>query len=139
MAAIGSIVGIAAITMLPLPDFLKTLLTPGGVSVLLWAIVDKVKELRPQMTSNQKFYLALALSLVLPTGAYFVQVGLGQVEFDANGVWAAIGVAFTVAYSIHRGTEDQEPKELARLIITEERQKAAEEASAPPQRTHPKV
>lgn len=102
---------LVAALLLPLPDFLDTLLTSGAVGGIVWGIVDFITEVRPNLSGDQRYMWALGLALVLPPLAYGAQVWLQYKPFTPDGFWAACGVAFATASTFHRGAERNERTE----------------------------
>lgn len=105
-----------AALLLPLPDFLDTLLTSGAVGGIVWGIVDVLTEVRPTLTGDQRYMWALGLALVLPPLAYAAQIALHYKPFTYEGLWAAVGVAFATASTFHRTAERTERAHLEKVV-----------------------
>ena len=112
----ASTAALIAAFLLPLPDFLRTLVTGGSSGGIAWGLVDIAAEVWPTLTGNQRFIMAFALAVTLPPAAYGLQVMLGYEAFTAEGLFAVAGVAFITAAGMHRGAETNERAESERAV-----------------------
>lgn len=88
-------------------------LTVGGVVYGLIEFVDMlIKKQNPAGMSNQfKFWLAIALSFIVPVGAYvLLQLQTSQ-PVVLNGLFMAFAVGYVVSQGIHRLLEGKPEKE----------------------------
>lgn len=85
--------------------FLEGLLSPVGSGIFLWGFIAFVVKIAPQLSSEVKFWLTLALAFVIPTGAYLLQYALGYAELTAVGVFNSIGTGYMTSQAVHRGSE----------------------------------
>src|SRR5689334_3455825 len=93
------------------PDIVNLLilaLGPIGAGKVVQELVNRLADAAPDpLTSDQKFYLAILASFVVPLAAYGLLVCLGAVDFDnATLVWE-IGVGYMVSQGYHREAKKQ--------------------------------
>jgi hypothetical protein len=89
-------------------DLLILALGPIGAGKVVQELVNALVEAAPQkLTSNQKFYLAILVSFVVPIAAYGLLVWLGAMDFDLATLLWEIGIGYMVSQQFHRTAEQQ--------------------------------
>jgi hypothetical protein len=88
-------------------------LGPLGAGKVVQELVNRLIDWAPEpLSSDQKFYLAILASFVVPIAAYGVLVALGAVSFDtATLVWE-IGVGYMVSQQYHRADKSKRAQPL---------------------------
>lgn len=94
-AIVGLIVAIVAMA-LPLQTEAKTLLAGTGVVPTVWRFVDLIKEHKPDLDSDDIWFISKALSVAIPVAAYLFLTASGQEVFSVEG----LGEAFLVGAGI---------------------------------------
>jgi hypothetical protein len=94
-----------------MPDIVSLLilaLGPLGAGKVVQELVNRLADAAPDpLSSDQKFYLAILVSFVVPLAAYGLLVWLGGAPFDlATLVWE-IGVGYMVSQGYHRDAKKQ--------------------------------
>lgn len=89
-------------------DLLILALGPIGAGKVVQELVNALVEASPQkLTSNQKFYLAILVSFVVPIAAYGLLIWLGAMDFDLATLLWEIGIGYMVSQQFHRTAEQQ--------------------------------
>ena len=68
----------------------------------LIAFIEAALPADRQPTGRQKFYTALVLAFLVPSGAYGALVALGQLPGTLEGLFQAVGVGYMVSQGFHR-------------------------------------
>lgn len=97
------------------PDIVRLLilaLGPIGAGKVVQALVNGLIELAPDpLSSDQKFYLAILVSFVVPIAAYGLLVWLGASSFDLATLLWEIMVGYMVSQQFHRTDEKQKRRQ----------------------------
>jgi hypothetical protein len=108
-------------------------LGPLGAGKVVQELVNSLSAAAPEpLTGDQKFYLAILVSFVVPIAAYGLLVWLGGAPFDlATLVWE-IGVGYIVSQKYHRDAKkEQAARQSIPFTIVPPVERAPEESSAP--------
>jgi hypothetical protein len=90
-------------------DLLILALGPIGAGKVVQQLVQWLIDAAPdKLTSDQKFYLAILVSFVVPIAAYGLLVWLGAMDFDLATLLWEIGIGYMVSQQFHRTAERQE-------------------------------
>lgn len=96
-------------------EFIVWAATSAGAGVLLWGIVELVKAAvknasngKKELNSDVSFYLAQALALAIPIGAYSLELWFGWATWGIAGLVASITVAYQLSQTIHWEKADTE-------------------------------
>lgn len=90
-------------------DLLILALGPIGAGKVVQQLVKALIDAAPdKLSSDQKFYLAILVSFVVPIAAYGLLVWLGAMSFDLATLLWEIGIGYMVSQQFHRTAERQE-------------------------------
>lgn len=90
-------------------DLLILALGPIGAGKVVQQLVKALIDAAPdKLSSDQKFYLAILVSFVVPIAAYGLLVWLGAMPFDLATLLWEIGIGYMVSQQFHRTAEKQE-------------------------------
>lgn len=89
-------------------DLLILALGPIGAGKVVQQLVNALIDAAPdKLSSDQKFYLAILVSFVVPIAAYGLLVWLGAMDFDLATLLWEIGIGYMVSQQFHRAAERQ--------------------------------
>jgi hypothetical protein len=95
-------------------DLLAELITSGGAGTAVYISTQRLKQWKPNLSSNFHFWFSMVLSLLLAPAAWLALVALSLTELSERGAIMAVGAAISTAKVIYQQHKEGAKKALER-------------------------